>query len=407
MATDSPQRAYQAPCPGCGAPVAFRSAQSTHAVCSYCQSTVVRDGETLKRIGKMAELFEDFSPLQLMASGRWQDRPFTLVGRLQYQYPEGRWTEWYALLDDGGTAYLAEDNGAYVLVLPVPVAGEMPRPKSFAVGAVTTVQGKAYTVTSYQMVQLLSAQGELPHLPQIGARFPIVELRSADGEVLSIDYGTEPATLARGRAVALEELQLRGLRDAAAKEDKGRAFTCPNCGASVTPRLDTSKSVVCTACNSIIDMSQGIGGELRHTAQDEPVQPLIPMGTTGKLGGADWQVVGFQHRMGTGPRRCRRAVRLERVPALQPPARLQLPGGRDRRLEPGRADHRRAADGVQQRVLRHLQEQAVRAEGALRGRDHLCGRRVLLAGATRPEDAETATSPTAAACSRWSRARTN
>ena len=65
MASESPQRAYRAPCPGCGAPVEFRSAQSTHAVCPYCQSTVVRDGDTLSRIGKMAELFDDFSPLQL------------------------------------------------------------------------------------------------------------------------------------------------------------------------------------------------------------------------------------------------------------------------------------------------------------------------------------------------------
>ena len=41
------QRHYRAPCPGCGAPVEFRSAQSTFAVCGYCQSTVVRQGEVL------------------------------------------------------------------------------------------------------------------------------------------------------------------------------------------------------------------------------------------------------------------------------------------------------------------------------------------------------------------------
>ena len=87
------QRAYRAPCPGCGAPVEFRSAQSAFAVCPYCQSTVVRQGETLARIGKMAELFDDFSPLQLFASGRIQDKPFTLVGQLQYSYTGRRWTE--------------------------------------------------------------------------------------------------------------------------------------------------------------------------------------------------------------------------------------------------------------------------------------------------------------------------
>jgi hypothetical protein len=43
----------------------------------------------LTRIGKMAELFDDHSPLQLMASGRITlaaRKPFTLVGRLQYKY---------------------------------------------------------------------------------------------------------------------------------------------------------------------------------------------------------------------------------------------------------------------------------------------------------------------------------
>ena len=112
------QRYYRAPCPGCGAPVEFRSAQSTHAVCPYCQSTVVRQGETLARTGKMAELFDDFSPLQLFAAGRIQDKPFTLIGRLQYTYPGGRWTEWIAALDGDRTGILSEDNGAYVFALP-------------------------------------------------------------------------------------------------------------------------------------------------------------------------------------------------------------------------------------------------------------------------------------------------
>ena len=105
------QRAYRAPCPGCGAPVEFKSAQSTFAVCPYCQSTVVRQGDTLARIGKMAELFDDFSPLQLFAAGRVDGQPFTLVGRLQYAYPGGRWTEWIAALDGERTGVLSEDNG--------------------------------------------------------------------------------------------------------------------------------------------------------------------------------------------------------------------------------------------------------------------------------------------------------
>ena len=65
----TPQRACRAACPNCGAPVEFRSAASASAVCSFCRSTLVRDGEALRRIGHSAELFDDHSPLQLGAAG--------------------------------------------------------------------------------------------------------------------------------------------------------------------------------------------------------------------------------------------------------------------------------------------------------------------------------------------------
>ena len=295
------QRYYRAPCPGCGAPVEFRSAQSTHAVCPYCQSTVVRQGDTLARTGKMAELFDDFSPLQLFAAGRIQDKPFTLIGRLQYTYPGGRWTEWIAALDGDRTAILSEDNGAYVFTLPFDLQRTAPPPGDLRVGATSAFAGQSYTVTSNEQVALTSAQGELPHLPELGRPFAMVELRNDKGLVLSIDYGTATPSAYLGRSVQLDDLQLTGLRAESTKDEKGRSFNCPNCGSPVTVNLADSKSITCRSCNSIIDLSQGIGGELKHATQDEPVRPLIALGSMGQLQGAQWQVVGFQHRMGTEP----------------------------------------------------------------------------------------------------------
>ena len=88
MAEPSPQRLYRAACPGCGAPVEFRSAQSLYAVCSFCRSTVVRTGDTLSRVGQMAELFEDHSPLQLLASGRY----LTVFTDTTARYSAERWS---------------------------------------------------------------------------------------------------------------------------------------------------------------------------------------------------------------------------------------------------------------------------------------------------------------------------
>lgn len=301
MADISPQRVYRAACPGCGAPVEFRSAQSAYAVCSFCHSTVARDDGTLSRIGKMAEVFEDYSPLQLMASGVIDARAFTLVGRLQYKGSTGTWTEWVAVFDDGSGAVLAEDNGSYVFSRPADFGREVPAADALRVGATTAALGRSWSVASNVAVALISAQGELPKLPPQGATFAMVELRSADGEVLSVDYGSSPPVVSRGWAVRLENLQMRGLREDATKEQQGRQFSCPNCGAPVAVTLDTTKSITCRSCHSIIDLSQGLGGELRHALQDEPVEPLVPLGSTGRLQGVDWQVVGFQHRMGHEP----------------------------------------------------------------------------------------------------------
>ncbi|MBH1965604.1 MAG: DUF4178 domain-containing protein [Comamonadaceae bacterium] len=310
MATDAPERHYRAPCPGCGAPVEFRSAQSTYAICPFCQSTVVRSGDVLARVGKMAELFDDHSPLQLMASGRIQleekAQPFTLIGRAQYKSSNGVWTEWNAILEDGSMAALSEDNGAYVFTLPLTLQRPVPEAEHFRLGITTAINGKPYSVAFNEQVKLISAQGELPKLPPLGVPFSVVELRGADGDVISIDYspsGTVPAvqSVARGRAVLLEDLKFQGLKEESAREEKGRQFTCPNCGNPVQVALDSTKTITCRSCNSIIDLSSGLGGELRHAEQNEPIKTLIPLGAKGQLQGVHWQVVGFQHRMGQEP----------------------------------------------------------------------------------------------------------
>src|SRR5688500_16247390 len=153
----------------------------------------------------MAELFDDFSPLQLFAAGRIQDQPFTLVGRLQYSYEGGRWTEWIAALDGERTGILSEDNGAFVFSLPYELQREAPDPDELRVGATTAFTGQSYTVASNEQVRLVSAQGELPRLPELGRPFAVVELRSDQGSVLSLDYDTRPPGAYLGRAVRLED----------------------------------------------------------------------------------------------------------------------------------------------------------------------------------------------------------
>ncbi len=304
MAT-SPQRAYRAACPNCGAPVEFASAASSGAVCSFCRSALVRDGESLKRIGLSAELFDDHSPLQLGVRGTRLGVAFTLVGRLQYAYDGGTWNEWHALFDNGRSAWLSEDNGAHVVAFDAPLPADAPALEGLQAGQRVGADGRIWDVASVVRCRLLAAQGELPTPPRLEGEFVVVDLRNGAGEVATLD-GSDPARVAWsvGRSVALSELALSGLKETSEKTLSGRTLQCPGCGAALEVKLATTQSITCTQCAAVVDVSAGIGAELKHFQQNNAgvsgAEPQIPLGSSGTLalGGAPlpWQVVGYQER---------------------------------------------------------------------------------------------------------------
>ncbi len=311
MATAPPaQRTWRAACPNCGAAVEFASAASISAVCSFCRSTLLRDGESLRRIGVSAELFDDHSLLQLGVSGRHQGLAFTLVGRLQYRYEGGTWNEWHASFDNGKSGWLSEDNGAYVFAFDAVPTGALPRIEELSVGQRCLADGRAWDVASLNEVTLAAAEGELPQVPRLGQAFKLADLRGALGEVATLDFGqtagNEPGPgWAVGTSVALLMLNLKGLREASEKTLSGRSLNCPNCGNALVPSLSTTQAIVCGQCQALVDISQDAGADLAHVAQNNSgaagLEPQLRLGRSGRLAlGAGeplpWQVVGYLER---------------------------------------------------------------------------------------------------------------
>jgi hypothetical protein len=305
-----PGRVWRAACPRCGAPVDFRSAASAIAVCSFCRSTLVRDGEALRRIGHSAELFDDHSPLQLGAGGRFDGLGFTLIGRLQLGTEEGPWNEWRALFDNGRDGWLSEDNGRYVFAFDAPSPDDAPIPAALgnlSAGLPLTVGGRRWSVASVVQARLLAAEGELLAPPPADRAFVVVDVRNPEGEVGTLD-GSDPARVqwSIGRSVALSALQMTGLREAGERTLKADALACPSCGTPLNVTLATTKSVVCASCKAVVDLSQGAGAALAHYAQANPHEPPIPLGTSARLAmpweppgtpPQPWQVVGYQERL--------------------------------------------------------------------------------------------------------------
>ena len=131
-------------CPSCGAPVAFRSASSLYAVCEFCRSTLLRDGEALKNLGRMAELMDDPSRIQLGTEGSFRGTHFAVIGRIQLKYDAGLWNEWHLLFDDGRSGWLSEAGGEYVVSSLVPVDAELPAFDALQPEMPVTIAGRIF-----------------------------------------------------------------------------------------------------------------------------------------------------------------------------------------------------------------------------------------------------------------------
>lgn len=76
-----------------------------------------------------------------------------------------------------------------------------------------------------------------------------------------------------------------------------RSLSCPNCGGTVTIRsFGQAINVVCGSCHSILDAQDPKVQILQQFQAAMKFDPLIPMGTRGKLRGTAYEVIGFQRR---------------------------------------------------------------------------------------------------------------
>jgi Domain of unknown function (DUF4178) len=300
VAEGQAQRRYQAICPNCGAAVRFASSASVHAVCGYCRSSLAREGDALKRIGEVADVFEDYSPLQLGTSGKHAGVGFTLIGRLQYSGDAGSWNEWRTLFDDRRAGWLSEDNGRYVMgfdseqAVDASIYGSL---SSLKLGQSIELKQQAFSVTSVVKAKLHTVQGELPAMPVIGKTFTVAECRNEEGVVASLDDARgDPPNCFLSTPVELSRLQLQNLRELVEKSLKSLALACPSCGASIDLQFETSKATVCPSCRAVVNLA--LGKPLNFKLQKAQFEPTLALGTVGTLKAVDWQIVGYQQRDG-------------------------------------------------------------------------------------------------------------
>jgi hypothetical protein len=297
--------ATQFSCPSCGAPVVFVLKSTVFSVCRHCQTAVVRKGVDLEAIGKVAELMDEHSPLQLGATGRYDGREFRIVGRVRWSWADGAWNEWLIDLGSGRSAWLVEAQGQFAVVEPGPRGATIPERASLRLGDKYALGGREYVADDVKQVAAAYVEGELPEATPVGHRKTAADFSAPDGGMASIDYEIKGsgASLWIGAWVPLADLRVDGLRVEPEGGTRGdstgvQSYQCASCGAPIAMRLGSlhAVSVACGHCNAILDANDPGHKIISKAAERAVVTPLIPLGAFGKLQGVKWQLVGFMRR---------------------------------------------------------------------------------------------------------------
>ncbi len=294
----------EASCPSCGGPITFKSGSSIVVICDFCQSVVARGDRRLEDLGKVAEVVESGSPLNVGLRGVYHGVPFELTGRAQLGHEAGGfWDEWYAAFADGRWGWLAEAQGRFYLTFQIKLSEqrlfppfdflELGQPVPAMPSQVPLV------VTEKGVARALGAKGEIPYRLVPDSQYQYADLSGPRGEFATIDFSEETPLVFIGREVTLDDLGIP--KTALAPEREARRvsalqLSCPNCGGPLSLRApDVTERVTCPNCGSLLDVNQG---RLQFLQALKPgkVKPVIPLGAVGEFEGGKLMVIGFMQR---------------------------------------------------------------------------------------------------------------
>ncbi len=199
-------------CSSCGAPIVFLWSGAVQTVCPFCKSILVRVDIDFRKVGVVAELPPDSSPIQIGTEGVLDNKAFTVVGRILYEYEYGGWNEWHLIYNDGVSGWLSDAQLEYDvswLSQPQPTTfPEDPVPEQLV-----TIGGREFQVTSITRAHYRGVEGELPFQYWDKHDVTFIDLRTWDEQFCTIDYTENPPLLFLGRAVGFDDLHLTNVRE--------------------------------------------------------------------------------------------------------------------------------------------------------------------------------------------------
>ncbi len=199
-------------CPNCGAPVEFVWSSSIQTVCPFCKSILVRTDVDLKKVGQVADLPPDSSPIQIATEGAYRHKPFRVIGRIIYEYEQGTWNEWHVIFSDSTSGWLSDAQSDYAVSTLCANPGRLPAADAVRLGQTYSWAGTSFEVTCLTRARYRGVEGELPFEYWDKDEALFADLESSTGRFATIDFSDAQPVLYLGESVAFADLQLKNLK---------------------------------------------------------------------------------------------------------------------------------------------------------------------------------------------------
>jgi hypothetical protein len=180
-------------------------------VCTYCKSILRPHRRRPEKVGQVADLPPDSSPIQLNTEGIYHNKAFVVAGRILYEYEQGGWNEWHIVMNDGPSAWLSDAQNEFAVSFAVP-GQSLPTASQVQVGQQYPWNNQTYTVTVITEAHYKGVEGELPFQYWDKTDVTFVDLRSQTGKFATLDYSDEQPVLYLGEFVEFDDLKLKNLR---------------------------------------------------------------------------------------------------------------------------------------------------------------------------------------------------
>jgi len=191
-------------CTSCGASIEVKNRFSKVIVCDYCGTHLKVKGNDISESGKYPKIADFPSIFELGSKGTILEKPFTALGRMQYNCDGGHYDEWF--LDyDGGTAWFTEDEGTYTLYTDLLEVTDIPAMESLKAGQNITVGDRKVMIQEKGVATVAGGEGELSYYVEPGSKITYVDGVS-DGKKVSIEYSEDEVELFIGRPLLKRDI---------------------------------------------------------------------------------------------------------------------------------------------------------------------------------------------------------